>query len=356
MYRPIVHRRYSLSNDPTKSGPWFDAHLDLAYLALGGRNMTAPASEAGGKFANASVTFPELEEAGVKWALATIFTAIGPDEPWRYESSDDLDGAHKAGVLQLEQYQRWEDEGLIRIVRSAGDLKIEGPLAAVILMEGGDPIRDPSHADWWFQQGARVFGMSWFDGSRYSGGNRTKGPITDLGRDLIAALDELGGIFDVSHFSDESAFEVLDRARGPVVATHSNSRALMRNDDERHLSDELISAVTARGGIVGLNLCSQFLTWEAAHWKELSEGRRASIAEAIDHTEHVAGLAARRTAVGLGSDMDGGFSAEWHPEGIDRVTDLKKLSEELAHRGWTPAEIEGFQYRNWLSFMEARLP
>ena len=103
--------------------PWFDAHLDLSYLALLGRDMTARLDQPTGGPQPAALTFRSLAEGGVRWALGTIFINPGkPGETWGYSDASDPDGAHRAGARQLDIYHDWEQRGLIRIVRTARDL------------------------------------------------------------------------------------------------------------------------------------------------------------------------------------------------------------------------------------------
>ncbi len=216
-------------------------------------------------------------------------------------------------------------------------------------MEGADPIQSPDEAEWWFGQGLRAVGLAWRRGTRYAGGDSSpaeQGGLTDAGRDLVQRLNRLGIIHDLSHLHDAAARQLLELTTGPVVATHTTSRRLQGVERHRFISDELIAEVARRGGMIGLALYSRFLTPEPG---------RATIARTIDHAEHIARVMGRRDGIGLGSDMDGGFSAAELPVGIDRPADLSLLTAELKARGWTEGEIAGFCRDNWLRFMTAHL-
>src|SRR5262249_11849773 len=143
-------------------------------------------------------------------------------------------------------------------------------LKVVLLMEGADPIRSPDEVPLWFERGVRMVGLTWAMGTRYAGGNHVHGPLTPLGFDMIPALDEVGIIHDASHLADEAFDGLLARARGPIVASHSNCRALLENK-QRHLRDDQIKAIGERGCIVGLNLYTSFL----------AVGRQATIDDCI---------------------------------------------------------------------------
>ena len=161
----------------------------------------------------------------------------------------------------------------------------------------------------------------------------------------MAALDDAGIVHDVSHLSDEAFDGLLAGARGRIVATHSNCRALL-TPAERHLRDDQIRAIDERGGIVGLNLFTRFL----------AEGRRATVADCVAHVEHVCSVMGHRRGVGLGSDMDGGFGPESLPEGLDHPARLGALAGALRDAGWTEDEVEGFRAGNWRRFLADALP
>lgn len=322
---------------------WIDGHVDLAYLAVNGRDVRAPADPSLG-----CVSIPALHAGSVEMIFATIFTEPGlpsADQPHLY-AAQDPESAFEAGMRQLECYRGLQQEGLIQIIRTADDLHRGGSaLKVLLLMEGADPIRSPDDAAFWFDQGVRMVGLAWAAGTRYAGGNSTGGPLTAQGGELIAALDELGVIHDVSHLSDAALESAAGLARGPMVATHSNCRALLE-PSQRHLRDDQIRAVAMRGGIVGLNLYSPFL----------ARGRRAEIGDCIAHLEHVSSVAGHRACVALGSDMDGGFGPDKLPVGLDHPAKLQNLADALQQRGWPRSDVESFAFANWRRFLASALP
>lgn len=304
---------------------WIDGHVDLAYLGVNGRDMLAPVAAD----APHACTLRSLREGGVRVALGTIFTELGGDpakERVAYRSSDDLDGAHAAGLVQLEWYEEMERRGEVSIVRTRGDLSRalagEGPLGIVILMECADPIRSPDEAGWWHARGIRVVGMSWAYGSRYAGGNARAGGLTDVGRRLVEAFDAVGILHDASHLSRAAFDDLFAHTPRRVIATHSNAQALLE-PSERHLTDAQIAALAARDGWIGLNLYGRFL----AH------GRRATIDDCVAHAMHVARIAGTHR-VGLGSDVDGGFGREQLPVEIQSPAEYVRLLDALEAAGF----------------------
>ncbi len=340
---------------------WFDAHLDLAYLAETGRDMHAAPSDARGRHQPVAVTLPALAEAGVGVCLGTIFTEpVDPNDPQRetgafaYDDGDAL-GAWRAGMRQLKLYQAWQNAGLISTMPTRGTPAppSDAPLRLGVLMEGADPIETPEQLDEWADAGVVAIGLTWARRSRYAGGNAT--PMNDphvglstLGRELIPRIDARGIVHDLSHLSQRATDELLGLTDAVVIASHSNARLLMGGHDDqatqRHLADTTIREIARRGGVVGINLLSDFLN------PRVRRGDRAQIADVVAHIERVCELSGSRRHVGLGSDADGGFGADRLPEGINGMGDLPRILDALRASGWSDADLDGFAWRNWSDF------
>ena len=327
---------------------WLDAHLDLAYLQLGGPAVSEELPDT----VRRGVSLPSLARGDVRIFLGTIFTEVGAEAastPWGYRDHDDHEGAHAAGVRQLEMYESLERTGRARIVRSAADLEAcaaapaGSPPGIVLLMEGADPIRNPDEVAWWHARGVRVVGLTWAKGSRYAGGNAAHGSLTDIGRRAVEAMDALGILIDASHLCDESFDGVCAATSSRMVATHSNVRSLAA-PIERHLTDAQIAEIAARDGMIGLNLYGKFL----------AAGRPATLADAVQHVQHVAEIAGRNR-VGLGSDFDGGFAPADCALGCGRPEELPALTAGLAQAGFSHAEQTAFAHGNWLRTLRATL-
>jgi len=341
---------------------WFDAHLDLGMLAEHGRDMHASVDECRGRYQPAAVTLPSLAEGRVRWTLGTIFTqGVDPGDagaesgPNTYPFGDAL-AAHKAGMRQLLLYRAWAGAGVIAMMprRGARAPETDAPLKLGVLMECADPIEHPDHLDEWADKGVVAIGMAWWHQGRYASGNGTdkSAPgLTDLGRALVTRMDELGLVHDASHLSQRAIDELFERTDAPVIASHSNCRTLLGGEDnpqwQRHLSDDSIREITRRGGVIGLNLVRNFIV-EGLDPNDPTD--RPSVAKACDHAEYVCAIAGNRDHIGLGSDMDGGITADDLPLGIHTPSDLTLIADELAARGWSDAEIVGFTHANWRRF------
>ncbi|MHA7813799.1 MAG: dipeptidase [Phycisphaerales bacterium] len=337
---------------------WFDAHLDLAYLAENGRDMHAELNDCRGRFQPAAVTLPSMIQGRITRCLGTVFTeAIDPTNadsesgPFTYPF-EDADAAYRAGMRQLLLYRAWRDAGLIARMplRGQPEEPSEAPIRLGVLVECADPITSPEELDQWVDLGVVAIGMAWWHQSRYAGGNGTDhrkpgNGLTDLGRELVKRMDELGVVHDLSHLSQRAVDELLEATESVVMASHSNCRALMGDPDskpnQRHLSDETIKEIVRRGGVIGLNLLGDFVT------PGLKKGERAKISDCVRHIEHVCDIAGSRDHIGLGSDMDGGFGADGLPEGINTPSDLTIICEALQANGWDDTDLAKFMHANW---------
>lgn len=359
------------------SHPWFDAHLDLAAFAVNGRDLTRPPETAGGPWQPASVTLPSLREGSVRCVLGTIFLEPDGKEAEGYPAGD-VEAAHRKGRAQMEVYLTLRDraeigmdlKSYVRMDPGVGEVRggmgvsemapadlskklgrdrDKRTLHVGVLIEGADPVRTPDELPWWVERGVVAMGLSWWRHSRYAGGNGEPGRgLTDLGRAMIKAMDAHDVVHDASHLSEKAFWELLKLTDRPVVATHSNCRVIVdpAGTNERHLTDEQIQAIGERGGVVGLNLLSSFLRPGIPFDSE----QRASLDDCVRHVERVVELMGRSTGVGLGSDMDGGFSSKGLPEGVDGPGKLRELADALAARGWTQPDLDGFRVNNWGRF------
>jgi membrane dipeptidase len=343
--------------------PVVDAHLDLAVNAAEGFDLTTSAHERrvteGRGVVLATVGLPDLIDGGVAVVFATIFaTPRGRTLGAAVKSSLELEleprgpkystpeEAAAIGVWQLDVYRRWEDEGRIRILTSVAGLEAHLEAWAgdrrpglVVLMEGADPIVDPGAvADWW-ARGLRIVGPAWAR-TRYAHGTDAPGGLTGLGRELLAAMEEVGMALDVSHLAEQACREAL-AFRGPICATHVHPRAL--SDTDRHLPDDVLRALADHGAVIGLTMVNEFLTGDMGLPSSLADDWRR-------HAEYLAAVVGW-DHVGIGSDLDGGIGRDESPAEIDTVADLRRAAEAV------PAEHrEAVLAGNWLRWLRAALP
>lgn len=342
-----------------------DGHEDIAYNALNhGRDVrlsvvetresdrSRPSAAPGGPGVmgeTAMVGLPEHRRGGVGLVFATIFTM--PAEPA---------AATQAGLEQLFYYHDLaRQQSGVRLVTSRPDLESllrdwqaaptpdERPIGFVLLMEGADPISRPAELGEWVNGGLRIVGLAW-KGTRYSGGTRAPGPLTPLGRSLLAEMEKQDVILDVSHLAEESFWQAMERFSGVVIASHANCREFVPTD--RHLTDAMIRTLAEREGVIGTVLANPFLdpTWEP--------GKRVTLESVVRHIDRIAQLTGSAAHSAIGSDFDGGFGVETTPVEFDSVADLGKIADALSTKGYSSSDIAGIMGENWLRVLRRSLP
>jgi membrane dipeptidase len=166
---------------------------------------------------------------------------------------------------------------------------------------------------------------------------------------MVKALDATGMIHDVSHMAEGAFWRLMELSEGPVMASHSNCRAIVPTD--RQLSDEMIEAIGERGGIVGINFFDKFLLCPEEYGK-----RRATLADVVRHVRQVCQVVGDARRVGLGTDMDGGVGRDQLPVEIRSSADLPRVAETLGKAGFGDEEVRGIMGENWVRFFEESLP
>ena len=217
----------------------------------------------------------------------------------------------------------------------------DGKTAAILSIEGAEMLgcdvrRLDSAAAW----GVRLLNLTWNFANSLSGSNceRPEQGLTPRGREFLRAMEERGILADVSHLSDAGAWDVLRLARRPVVASHSNARAVCPH--RRNLTDGLFRAIRDTGGFVGLNFYRDFV------------GGSGDFAALARHLEHFLALDGEKT-VGLGADWDG---CDALPRGVSGVESLPAFRDYLRSLGWPEELLDDIFYRNLLRVMEGATP
>lgn len=160
--------------------------------------------------------------------------------------------------------------------------------------------------------------------------------LTKTGIAFVKEMERLGIIIDVSHLNDQGILDVLRYTQKPIVASHSNARALCSHP--RNLPDELIKAIAQRGGVIGINYCPAFLR----DWRE-DDHAVSRVKDMVKHIRYIRRLAGVE-CIGLGSDFDG---IEGELE-LSSPVMLPQLEKALRHEGFTENEIEAIFYKNVL--------
>jgi membrane dipeptidase len=249
--------------------------------------------------------------------------------------------------------------------------KQNGKIAIMIGVEGGHAIEDSLDTlrDF-YRLGARYMTLTHVNTNNWcdsSGDGGRHGGLTDFGREVVRAMNDIGMIVDISHVSDQAFYAALDVTRAPLVATHSSCRALCRHP--RNMTDDMLRALAKNGGVCMINFFSAFVNDEIAQavmkaqkraraepteggteelpndttdWDAYLEWFRtlgcptATIENVINHFLHAVEIAGI-DHVGVGSDFDGVPAL---PEGLQTAAALPGITARLLERGLSESDVE----------------
>ena len=358
-----------------------DSHQDLAWNMLTyGRDYTRSVKEtrrleAGtevpARNGDCIVGWPEYQQGKVAVVFSTLYaTPARKKEGGDFIVYKDSETAHRLYRDQIDIYRKLVDShpDKFRLISSTPELdsviahwstpgtdSATHPVGLIYLMEGADGIRSPHELSEWWDLGLRMIGLAWA-GTRYCGGTSEPGPLTEEGRQLISAMADYNFILDLSHMDEAAAYESLDRYGGPVMATHANCAALMRESDtNRHLPDTVIRGLVEREGVIGVIPLNTFLR---AGWSRKNGSRREEVHldALIAHIDHICQLAGNSEHAAIGSDFDGGFGLQSIPLELDSIADLPLIAAKLMERGYNETDAANVLGGNWLRFLRRNLP
>src|SRR5438128_11979330 len=232
-----------------------DAHLDIGWTAISaGRGFLAPPAP------GYLVSRSSLVGAGVGLVFATLYTAparAGHSMRTRFV----YESAHEANLMATAQVNYYRSCGL-ELITDGRSLAAyargwkKGRLAAVLLMEGADPIETPSQLGAWTDRGVRIIGPAW-GATRYSGGTGAPGGLTELGHQLLKAMRRKHVILDLRHLADQAVADAFAMWRGPIMASHRNARPIVPG--HRQVTAASVAEIARRGGMVGVSFYAHHL-------------------------------------------------------------------------------------------------
>jgi len=316
-----------------------DAHLDIGWNAISdGRGFLLPPAP------RYLISRSALVGAGVGLVFATLYTA--PARARRAMRTRFVyENAHEAHLMAVSQVNYYRASGL-RLIGGTAELASyvggwkKGQLAAILLMEGAEPIETPSQLGAWTSMGVRIIGPAW-GRTRYSGGTGAPGGLTEMGHQLLKAMRRHQVILDLSHMADLSVAEAFSIWRGPVMASHSNARELVPGD--RQVTRDTVAEIARRGGVVGVSF----------YQHHLRASGRSTLRDVVNQVVHHARSAGGPEHVGLGTDLDGGFDARYAP--IKDAGEIRELPALLG-RHFSRGQVDGIMGGNWLRFLGDSLP
>jgi membrane dipeptidase len=327
-----------------------------------------------------SIDIPRMKEGG----LGAIFFSI-----WIPSKITGPEAVRRALIqINAVREQVRKHSGDLTLVTTAEGIREahkQGKIAALIGVEGGHMINsDLGVLRNYAELGARYMTLTHSGNAEWADSSTDKAVhngLTTFGKDVVREMNRLGMIVDISHVSDKTFADVLEVSKAPVFASHSNCRAIC--DAPRNMTDAMIRALAAKGGVIQINyhvgfLSQEFRNAERAHpeWDKaialevkkrcgnsegcaLIEGDRVTreyvlrgdlprvewtkIIEHIDHAVKVAGI----DHVGLGSDFDGANM----PFGMEDVSKLPQITNALLEKGYSEGDVRKILGENTLRVM-----
>lgn len=305
-----------------------------------------------------TVTLPEMRRGHVGIMVTTIMARVQAPSVKSHNAVRTQAAAYAVGQSHLAYYRALEREGEIFWIKNAKDLDAcvafwenptpKTPVGLILSMESADPILGPDDVQAWWDAGLRSVGLTHFGANTYGHGTGTAGGLYPPAYPLMDALKAAGVMLDLTHASDLAFWQILDYWDGPVHASHCNCRALVPG--QRHLSDEMIKAIVARDGVIGLVFAEQMLNpgrdWDnpATHMPTATR----PMAAVLEHLDHVCQVAGDSDHVAFGTDLDGGFGRELAPIDYDTIADLQKFLDLMRRRGYRKEDIVKFAHGNLL--------
>ena len=304
--------------------PVFDFHCDTALVLLGDdRNQAGSLRKNSGHI--------DLERAGKLGGYAQCFACFTTDLP------EILKGISPIVLFERElaTIQREVDKNSdrISIVYSTEEIeenRAAGKMSAILTLEGTAGIDyNPALLEDLWAIGFRVSSLGWNERNPLTGSNVTGGGLTDLGREYVKEAQRLGMRVDVSHISDEGFWDIMKITNAPILATHSNSRAVF--DHSRNITDDMFRAIRETGGVAGYNTCREFT------------GEPSDLDTICDHILHFMELDPDGKHIALGGDLDG---VDAMPDGFEGVQSYPTLARKLLDRGLTEENVMDIFWNN----------
>lgn len=287
-----------------------------------------------------------------------LFRGAAPPDS---ESSDiTVPAGRLAALLDTAQREFADNADWLAFCTSFTDLEraaMQGKAAGFLSIEGAELLEEPDRADGTEhrnrisdaervararQTGVRMVTLSWNYRNAYACGALTDNHegLSPRGKALVRKLTEQGILIDVSHLSERGFWDVCEATDAPFVASHSNAAAVCPH--LRNLTDAQFVEIARRGGLVGLNLYTPFLTRQET----------AGLSDIRAHIDHFLALGGAHT-LALGCDFDG---CDHLPDGIAGLADIASLAEQLREVGYASSLLDALFYNNAYTFLQTALP
>jgi membrane dipeptidase len=345
------------------------------------QRLLVPGFDIAARHTDGSIDIPRMREGG----MGAIFFSI-----WVSGKEPGAD-AFKHAMAQIEAVrnmcaQHPKDLVLVTTAEGVRRAHADGKIAVLMGVEGGHMINDSlANLDEFARLGVRYMTLThmvntdWADSSTDTPAHNG---LTDFGKQVVREMNRKGVIVDISHVADKTFYDALATSEAPLLASHSSCRALC--DAPRNMTDDMIKALAAKGGVIQINYHVGFLSQKFADAEKadtavgksiseeakkrcgaddtcqlletnkivqqyMSEGKlpRVEWTDIIDHIDHAVKLVGA-DHVGLGSDFDGAVM----PIGMEDATHLPQITLALLQKGYSESDIRKILGGNTLRLME----
>jgi membrane dipeptidase len=349
----------------TEPAPWLiDLHCDTPM------RITREGFDLGKRNDYGQVDIPRMREGGVTGVFFSVYCSAkrGATPESVQEALEIMD------AIRREVARHPDDLMLADSVLAMERAREQGKIAILLGVEGGHMINSsPAVLRTLHELGGRYLTLTHSKHTPWAGSSGDTAAddpgLTELGREIVAEMNRLGMMVDVSHISDKTFWDVMGATEVPVIASHSSCRAISQHP--RNMTDEMIRRVAENGGVVHINYYNGFLSDEyrarageaehidrqladarkrlngnngelaaeewRIHMRKIEEIGRVPFDVLLDHFEHAVNVGGVEH-VGLGSDFDG--VSEELPEGVEDISKMPHLAEGLRSRGLSSDDVD----------------
>jgi membrane dipeptidase len=372
----------SVTNDPSvihRNAIAIDMHADTA------QRLVDEGVDLNRRLSDGHLDAIRMKEGGLDaqffsiWVEPALYGSVGSNAVERADKQIEA-----VRNLAVKHPETWELAGSATDIRR---ISLTGKLSALMGLEGGYAIDEKlENVEKYYKLGVRYMSPAWSVSTSWAGSSgdvegQNRG-LNDFGKKVIAEMNRLGMLVDVSHVSDKTFWDIVSTSTKPVIATHSNCRAIA--NVKRNLTDDMIKAIAKSGGVVSVVFYSEFVEpgWSekkkvvdeqiaplvqkandavqgSAAQKKIARDKVRMVEYAkrlppvplshlVDHIDHIVKLVGI-DYVGIGSDYDG---IQATVEGLGDVSQLPNLTAELLRRGYSASDVEKILGGNILRAME----
>ena len=269
----------------------------------------------------------------VKGGINIQFFAAWIGPKWKYGSP------FQRGIKLIDRYNTMVEENSKTIIPILHWMDIEGlkdnRIGALLTVEGGDILEgELANLRILHRLGVRLMTLTWNNRNEICDGimeTNSQSGLSNFGLSVVREMNRLNMIIDVSHLSVQGFWDVIKYSRDPIIASHSNAKALCSHP--RNLEDEQILAISKINGLIGINFYPPFL----------SQGT-SGIDDIIRHIEYIAGLGGV-DIIGFGSDFDG---IDQLPKNIDGPQDFPEIIDKLLQLNYLEKDVKKICSENYL--------